>query len=257
MDHAVDPVVDLVIPARNEQENIPALLAVLPRSRLRHVVLVDNGSTDQTAQLARRGGIQVVSEPRRGYGVACLAGLDWIEQQPQPPDIVTFLDADLADDPTQLVRLCGPIASGRADMVIASRRRLAQAGALTITQRFGNALACGLIRLCTGQRFTDLGPMRAVNWRSLCALDMKDQTWGWTVEMQYKAAAYKLRVIEIHTVYRRRHAGRSKISGTLIGSTQAGWKIIVTIARLWWHTRRCQHGLPLLTQHRPDESDEV
>lgn len=231
-------VVDLIIPAINEQDNIPALLAALPRQHFRHVVLVDNGSTDHTAQLARTGGATVVFEPHRGYGSACQAGLAWITTCEDPPDIVAFIDADLADDPAILPRLCQTIDQTGADLVIASRRRFAAPNALTGPQRAGNHLACGIIRLLTGQRYTDLGPMRAVRWSSLLALNMSDRTWGWTVEMQYKAAINGLRVLEVDVPYRARRAGVSKISGSLTGSIRAGWKILKTLATLWWQDVR-------------------
>ncbi len=248
--------VDLIIPARNEQENIPALLAALPWPRLRHVIVADNGSTDQTAHLAQQGGATVVYEPQRGYGAACLAGLAWVAAQRRPPDIVAFIDADLADDPAQLARLCQPIAAGQADMVVGSRRRLAQPGALTLPQCVGNTLACAMIRMTTGQRFTDLGPMRAARWSSFVGLAMSDRTWGWTVEMQYKAAASGLRVIELDVPYRPRRAGTSKISGSLVGSVRAGWKILITIGKLWWQRpggvdakRQSHHHQPTTDLH--------
>lgn len=226
--------VDLVIPARNEELNIGALLAALPRATLRHVIVADNGSTDRTAKLAQDHGAVVVHEPQRGYGAACLAGLGWIAALDDPPDVVAFIDADLADDPALLPTLCAPITNNKADLVIGSRRRLAQPGALTSSQRFGNALACRLIRLVTGQRYSDLGPMRAIRWSRLQTLAMSDRTWGWTVEIQFKAATQGLRFAEIDVPYRPRNAGQSKISGSWIGSVRAGWKIITTIAKLWW-----------------------
>jgi len=230
------PKVDLIVPARNEQENIPAMLQALPRASLRHVIVVDNGSTDQTAPLARAGGAVVVHEAQRGYGAACLAGLGWIASQDDPPDIVAFIDADLADDPAKLPQLCEPIAQGEADLVIGSRRRLAEPGALTTPQKIGSIFACGMIRMITGTRYTDLGPMRAARWGSLRSLGMADRTWGWTVEMQFKAAARGLRVMEIDVPYRPRRAGTSKISGSLVGSIRAGWKITTTILLLWWRS---------------------
>lgn len=226
---------DLIIPARNEEANLPALTAALPRSfaPLRHVVLVDNGSTDRTAELARDAGFIVASEPRRGYGSACLAGLAWLASQPAPPTAVAFLDADLADDPAGLPRLAEPVLRGEADLVLGSRRRLAEPGALEPHQRFGNALACTLLRLAAGKRYTDLGPFRVIGWEALQRLDMRDTTWGWTVEMQYKAASRGLRVVELDVPYRRRRAGVSKISGSVTGSARAGAKIISTIGRLY------------------------
>ncbi len=231
---------DLIIPARNEAENIPALFAALDAlepGTIRHVILCDNGSRDDTAALARQRGAVVVHEPRPGYGGACLAGLRYLATLDSPPAAVAFLDADLADDPAHLPRLVQPILTQSADLVLGSRRRLAQPGALDPHQRFGNALACLLLRLATGRRYSDLGPMRVVSWEALRRLAMSDTTWGWTVEMQFKAAKLGLRVMELDVPYRERHAGRSKISGSLVGSWKAGTKIISTIAQLTWQHR--------------------
>ena len=227
--------IDVIVPAFNEQENIAALLEAMPRDHVRRVIVVDNGSTDDTATLAHEAGATVVRERRRGYGSACLAGLAHLAKD--PPDIVAFIDADLADDPQLLPTLCAPIGQGDADLVIGSRRKLAEPGSLTATQRSGNGLACLLIRLFTGRRYLDLGPMRAIAWPALQKLHMADRTWGWTVEMQYKAAVQNLRTIELHVPYRPRRAGQSKISGTVIGSAKAGYKILSTIAVLWMTTR--------------------
>lgn len=234
--------VDLIIPALNEEVNMAPLLAQLhalddqtsPVGRLRRIILVDNGSTDRTAELAGQHGAVVVREPRRGYGSACLAGLAYIEQDPEAPDAVAFLDADLADDPAHLPTLWAPIASGRADFVLGARHTLARPGALDAHQRFGNWLSCWLLRWTTGKHYRDLGPMRVIRWPTLLALDMRDRTWGWTVEMQFKAAKKKLAVMEIDTPYRKRRAGESKISGSVWGSVRAGVKILTTIARLTW-----------------------
>ncbi|MAE63392.1 MAG: UDP-glucose--dolichyl-phosphate glucosyltransferase, partial [Phycisphaeraceae bacterium] len=188
-------------------------------------------------ELARAGGAVVVDEPKPGYGSACLAGLEWIARQDPPPDIVAFLDADLADDPAQLPVLCAIVAAADADLVIGSRHRRAEPGSLTSTQRFGNRLSCWLIRHLAGGRFTDLGPMRVIDYATLLRLGMVDRTWGWTVEMQFKAAATGVRAAEVDVPYRRRRAGDSKISGTWIGSARAGFKILLTVARLWWKVR--------------------
>jgi len=234
--------VDLIVPARNEAACLPALFAALvpvhrggPRLR---VILADNDSTDGTARIAADHGAVVVHEPRRGYGAACLAALAWIREGREPPEIVTFLDADLSDDPKGLLTLIGCIEQRQADLVIGSRPRHAEPGALTLPQRFGNRLACTVIRGVTGVRFTDLGPMRAVRWSALESLDMSDTTWGWTLEMQFKAALLGLRCEEIDVAYRHRHAGRSKISGSITGSIRAGTKILSTLGTIWWQWRR-------------------
>lgn len=233
---------DLVIPARNEAENLPALIAAIDAVRgeanIRRVVLADNGSTDATAQLARQGGFEVVFEQQPGYGAACLAALKHLSTD--PAEMVAFLDADLADDPAQLPRLTEPIAQGSADLALGQRQKLAEPGALDPHQRFGNWLAVSLLRAITGHAYRDLGPMRVIRWRSLEKLAMADRTWGWTVEMQYKAARYGLRLAEIDVPYRKRHAGQSKISGSLVGSFKAGTKIITTLAYLWWTTPKRQ-----------------
>ena len=242
MKQADPPSVDLIIPAYNEQDNIAALLAALPRDVLRHVVVVDNGSVDRTAELARLGGAMVLNEPRRGYGMACLVGLAWIRARPSLPDVVAFIDADLSDDPALLPILCEPIMAGRADLVIGSRPNLADPGALGLAQRFGNAIACGLIRLLTGRRYRDLGPMRVIRWSSLERIRMRDTTWGWTVEMQYKVAVLGLRSLEVDVPYRQRQAGVSKISGSVVGSVKAGRKIITTIVKLWWQMRKAREA---------------
>ena len=232
---------DMVIPALDEVANIDALfdrLEPFRGTRLRHVVLADNGSSDGTPEAAAARGAVVVSEPRRGYGSACLKALAWIEQQPQAPDAVVFLDADLSDDPASLPVVLEPLESDRADLVIGSRVRRAEPGSLNLVQRFGNRLACGLMALLAGRRYSDLGPFRAVRWTALQRLAMADRTWGWTVEMQMKAALLGVPSIEVDVPYRKRPGGRSKISGTLRGVVAAGTKIIVTIVVLWWRGKR-------------------
>ena len=160
--------------------------------------------------------------------------LGWIEDCASPPDVVVFLDADLSDDPAALPHLLDPIERGSADIVIGSRVRLADPGALNFLQRFGNGLACRMIALLGGRRYRDLGPFRAVRWETLGRLRMADRTWGWTVEMQMKAAVAGVPVAEIDVPYRVRHTGKSKISGTVRGVAAAGTKIIITILALWW-----------------------
>lgn len=222
--------VDLLLPARNEEEGLPRVLAELPRELVRRVVVVDNGSTDGTARVAQEAGAIVVREPRPGYGRACLAGLDWLRRH-DPPEIVAFLDADHSDRPEELPAIVGPILAGRADLVIGSRvLGEREPGALLPQARFGNWLACRLMRLRFGRTFTDLGPFRAIRWQALERIRMRDRTFGWTVEMQLKALRLGLPVLEVPVSYRRR-IGRSKITGTLSGSLRAGGRILWTILR--------------------------
>jgi glycosyltransferase involved in cell wall biosynthesis len=219
-----------LMPALDEEDSLPSVLAGLTGRGLESIVVVDNGSTDRTAEVARAGGAVVVHCPRRGYGSACLAGLDWLALD--PPDVVVFLDADGADDPDDLASLLSPLLDGRAEMVIGSRvAGRADDGALTPVQRFGNALSCRLIAWAWGVRFTDLGPFRAVRWETLELLGMRDPDFGWTVEMQARAARLGLRSVEVPVRYRRRVAGRSKVAGTVRGSVRAGVKILYTIGR--------------------------
>lgn len=221
-------VVDCVIPALNEASSIGRVLDQLPRPLVRRAVVSDNGSTDGTAAVARAHGALVVSEPERGYGAACLRGLEALERD--PPDVVLFLDGDLSDDPSEADTLVEPIRAGRADLVIGSRTRGArEPGALTPQARFGNWLATRLIRSLYGVRYTDLGPFRAIRWEALRTLGMRDRAFGWTVEMQVKAARRGIRAEETPVRYRRR-IGRSKISGTVSGSVRAGVAILGTIA---------------------------
>ena len=232
------PSVAVIIPALDEEEPLGAVLAALPRAggpdgpgfRVREVVVADNGSRDRTAAVARAAGATVVTEPRRGYGSACLAGLAHLRRDPH--DIVAFLDADHSDDPGQLAEILAPILADGAELVIGSRTLgVREPGSLTLVQRFGNRLAATLLRLLFGQRATDLGPFRAIRWRTLESLGMRDRDFGWTVEMQARAARAGLRVVEVPVRYRRR-IGRSKISGTVRGMMGAGWKILFTLGRV-------------------------
>ena len=214
----------IVIPARNEAAALPQVLSAIP-SWVAEVILVDTASTDGTPDVARRLGARVVAEPRRGYGRACLAGIAALSPA---VDTVLFMDADAADRPEDIARLLAPIAAGEAELVIGARTLGVEPGALTPQQRFGNALACLLIRLVWGVRYTDLGPFRVIRRDALNRLGMRDETWGWTVEMQVRAARLGLRVREVPVGYRRR-IGQSKISGTLSGTIRAGWKILWVI----------------------------
>lgn len=245
------PRLALVIPALDEEQALPGVLAALPRERLDLVLVVDNGSRDRTAERARAGGATVLREERRGYGSACRKGLDWLFGQvqggPQPPwrgsDVVVFLDADGSDDPADLEAIVGPILADEAEVVIGSRvLGGAGRGVLTPQQRFGNALACLLMRLCFGARHTDLGPFRAVRADALEHVALADPDYGWTIELQLKAAVAGLRVREVPVRYRPRAGGTSKISGSLWGSLRAGWKILGWVlgwrCALWFTSRR-------------------
>jgi hypothetical protein len=226
------PTVAVVIPALNEEASLPLVLADIPRELAGTVIVVDNGSHDCTAEVARTGGGIVVREPERGYGAACLRGLAELANRPEgPPDIVVFLDADYSDHPDEMPDVLRPILDDRADLVIGSRligRR--ERGAMPPQSVWGNRLACFLMRLLFGARYTDLGPFRAIRWDCLERLGMCDRNFGWTVEMQIKAARQKLRVAEVPVSYRRR-IGASKISGTLSGTIKAGSKILYLIAK--------------------------
>ena len=227
------PTVDVVIPALNEEVSLPLVLAALPHPPVRRVIVADNGSVDGTARVARTGGAIVVPAPRRGYGSACLAGLGWLRQN-DPPDIVAFVDADFSDHPDELPALVAPLAAGEADLVIGSRilgRR--ERGALLPQARAGNLVACLLIRLLYGHRYTDLGPFRAARWPALERLGMSDPDFGWTAEMQVKALRHGLAVAEVPVSYRRR-VGVSKITGTVSGTVRAGYKILWTVLRYSW-----------------------
>jgi glycosyltransferase involved in cell wall biosynthesis len=220
-------ITDAIIPALDEEHALPGVLDEL-RGRVRRVIVADNGSRDRTAEVARAGGALVVSEPRRGYGAACLAAIAAARRD--PPEVVVFLDADGASDPSELPSLVAPIAEGRAELVLGSRVHL-ERGSLTPPQRAGNLVATMLIRALYGARHADLGPFRAITFTDLLRLDMRDRDFGWTAEMQVKALRRGLRVIEVPTSWRRRRAGQSKVSGTLRGVVGAGYKILTTVVR--------------------------
>jgi len=218
--------ISVIIPAVDEEEAIGLVIAEIPPV-VHEVIVVDNGSQDRTAEVARAAGARVVSEPRRGYGRACLAGIAAADR----PDLLVFLDGDRSDYPAQLPDVTAPILEGQADMVIGSRhlgRR--EAGAHPWHAVVGTRLCVGFMNLTAGSRATDLGPFRAITAEALRRLEMRDPNFGWTVEMQIKAARAGLRVVEVSVDYRPR-IGRSKVSGTVSGSVKAGAKILATIAR--------------------------
>jgi glycosyltransferase involved in cell wall biosynthesis len=224
------PHILVIIPAFNEADSIARVIRDIPEEFVREVVVVNNASSDRTAEYAAIAGATVLYEPRRGYGYACLKGIDYAKQQ--SPDIVVFLDGDYSDFPAEIIELTEPILNGTADLVIGSRiAGNAERGALLPQARFGNWLATFLIRHLYDVVFTDLGPFRAITFSKLLALDMQDKTFGWTVEMQVKAAKQKLRCTEVPVSYRKR-IGISKITGTVSGTLKAGAKILYTIFKL-------------------------
>lgn len=221
--------IKVIIPAINEEQAIEQVIAEIPRDLVSEVIVVDNGSKDQTAARARASGATVLYQPQRGYGNACLMGIEYLKKPENTPEIVVFLDGDHSDFPEKMGEIVQPILENNADLVIGSRLLGSkQKGAMTIPQIFGNWLATRLIKLFYGQYFTDLGPFRAIKYSSLLKINMKDPTFGWTVEMQLKAAKLSLQSVEVPVDYRRR-IGKSKVSGTVKGTFMAGYKILYTI----------------------------
>ena len=225
--------IDLIIPAYNEELSIGMVIRDIPGGLIRHVVVCDNNSSDDTANEASRAGAIVVYAPERGYGNACLAGIRYIQNlaPEEQPEAVIFMDGDYSDFPEEIPYLISALNENN-DLVIGSRvTGKAETGSLTIPQQFGNWLATRLIKYFWGHEFTDLGPFRAIRWPGLLLLDMQDKTFGWTVEMQIKALKHKLQCAEIPVSYRNR-IGVSKISGSFIGSVKAGYTILRTICKL-------------------------
>jgi len=221
-----DRTIACVIPMLNEERSIGLVINEIP-SFVDTIICVDNGSTDASAEVARAHGATVVTESERGYGAACLRGL----QACPSFDVICFVDGDYSDHPEDLLLVLEPVCSGSIDMCIGSRvTGSSEQGALLPQAVFGNWLSTRLIGMFWGVRFTDLGPMRAITRTALDALRMEDRNYGWTVEMQIKAAAKKIRCAEVPVRYRKR-IGESKISGTIRGSVRAGIKILGTIAR--------------------------
>nr|WKN39752.1 glycosyltransferase family 2 protein [Tunicatimonas sp. TK19036] len=221
----------VIIPAFNEQNSVGKVIQDIPKEWVTEIVVVNNNSNDNTVTVARNAGATVLEEPKQGYGNACLKGIAYISQQTEKPDIVVFMDADYSDHPEELPQVIKPILEGKADMVIGSRALgERERGSMTPQQVFGNWLATKLLRWLYGAHFTDLGPFRAIRYEALMALGMKDRTYGWTVEMQLKAAKQKLRCTEVPVRYRQR-IGLSKVSGTVKGTVMAGYKIIWTIIK--------------------------
>ncbi|TVP45486.1 MAG: glycosyltransferase family 2 protein [Gemmatimonadales bacterium] len=227
------PSIVALVPALNEEASLPGVLAGLIAQGVHRILVVDNGSTDATEAVARRAGATVVHEARRGYGMACLAGIRALA--PTPPEAVLFLDGDQSDDPAAISRILRPILEGSADLVIGSRRGRGDAG---MVQRGGTGLVIALARILHGVNPSDLGPFRAVRWDTLQALDMDDRTWGWTLQMQLRAHHMGFRVREVEVARRPRSGGESKISGSFLVSLRVGMRMLWTLGREWFRRPR-------------------
>jgi glycosyltransferase involved in cell wall biosynthesis len=228
------PEVVVIIPAFNEENSVGKVVNEIPKDWVREVIVVNNNSTDSTSENAEKAGATVLEEPRQGYGRACLKGMEYVAQLSNKPDIIVFLDADYSDYPEELPLVVQPIIDGTADIVIGSRALGdREGGSMTIPQIFGNWLATTLIRWLYKVEYTDLGPFRAIKYGKLVSLNMEDKTYGWTVEMQVKAARKGLKSKEVAVNYKKR-IGHSKVSGTVKGALSAGYKIIITIFKYAW-----------------------
>lgn len=222
------PIVYVIIPAFNESQSIGKVIDDIP-DLVSEIIVVDNASTDNTGAIAKEKGAIVLRENRKGYGYSCLKGINYIKEKADKKDVIVFLDGDYSDYPGEIEFLISPIISSEVDLVIGSRvLGQRQKGSMLFQQIAGNWLATTLIKLFYNAHFTDLGPFRAITWDALELIDMKDKTFGWTVEMQVKAAKLNLKFIEIPVSYRKR-IGLSKVSGTIKGTILAGYKILLTI----------------------------
>jgi len=221
----------VMMPALNEEDALPAILAAISPT-VDHVVVADNASTDGTADVARAAGATVVYEAERGYGAACLAGIHYLAQLDTPPEVLVFIDADGSDDPADIERVVAPLLADRADMVLGVRRGVeGDVGTILPHARIGNRLVLALVRLLFRRTFADLPPFRAMRFDRLLELEMDDRNWGWTLQMQIRAARQNLRIVEMDVSHRRRTEGRSKISGSLSMSVRVGAKMFYTLAR--------------------------
>lgn len=228
------PKIVVIIPAVNEEESIGKVVNELPMSIISDVLVCNNGSTDRTEKVAKEAGAIVLNESRPGYGWACLKGMEYAAQMDELPDIIVFIDGDYSDFPGELPLLIAPILELDIDLVIGSRALGAkEKGSMTFPQRFGNWLATRLMRPFYGVRYTDLGPFRAIKYSQLVKLNMDDKTYGWTIEMQLKAAKQKMSYCEVPVNYKKR-IGTSKVSGTIKGTIMAGYKIIFAIFKYKW-----------------------
>ena len=227
-------IIDVIIPAYNEEESIGKVLRDIPKNLVREIIVCNNASTDSTAQVAAQNGATVLLQERKGYGSACLKGIEYLKQKPldQQADIVVFLDGDYSDHPEEMLSLIQPILEKDMDLVIGSRALgQLEKGSMMPQQVFGNWLATNLIKLFYKYSFTDLGPFRAIKFQKLLEIEMNDPDFGWTVEMQVKAAKHQFKCMEVPVTYRKR-IGVSKVSGTIRGTILAGHKILWTIFKL-------------------------
>lgn len=221
-------IIKVIIPAYNEQDSIQKVINEIP-PEVSEIIVVNNNSTDNTVKIAEKAGATVLTEIRKGYGYACLKGMEYLEKSPKKPDILVFLDGDYSDYPAELTKIINPIINNNIDFVIGARvPELREKDAVTPQQIFGNWLACNLMKLIFNAKFTDLGPFRAIKYKELLTLNMSDKTYGWTVEMQLKALKKKLTYIEVPVHYKKR-IGVSKVSGTIKGTIFAGVKILTWI----------------------------
>ena len=226
----MNTITKVIIPAYNEEKSIAKVIQDLPPT-VDEIVVVSNNSSDETVDVAKKAGATVLTEKRRGYGYACLKGITYIKSQTIKPDIIVFLDGDYSDYPKELNKLIAPIINEHFDFVVGARsKKLREKGSMTIPQIFGNWLATSLMAFFFNSKFTDLGPFRAIKYNKLIDLNMKDKTYGWTVEMQLKAIKRNYLYKEIHMKYRNR-IGISKVSGTLKGTIFAGIKILYWIVK--------------------------
>lgn len=224
----IPPILRVIIPAYNEEASVPLVIKDIP-DIVAEIIVVNNNSTDATAQVAATAGATVLDEPRPGYGFACLKGLEYLAGLTEATDIVVFLDGDYSDYPEELLHIVAPIIESNIDFVVGSRvARFRESGSMTIPQIFGNWLATSLMKLFFNSRFTDLGPFRAIKYSKLLEINMVDQTYGWTVEMQLKVLKRGFSYTEIPVKYRNR-IGVSKVSGTIKGAIFAGVKILTWI----------------------------
>ncbi len=222
------PIIKVIIPAYNEEDSIQKVINEIP-SEVSEVIVVNNNSTDNTLKIAKKAGATVLTETKKGYGYACLKGMEYIKQSNEKLDILVFLDGDYSDYPEELTKIVSPIINNNIDFVIGARvPELREKESVTPQQIFGNWLACSLMKVLYGAKFTDLGPFRAIKYDKLLALNMSDKTYGWTVEMQLKALKKEYTYIEVPVHYKKR-IGVSKVSGTIKGTIFAGVKILTWI----------------------------